>query len=81
MISIERSRRNTPACAISIGSHTFVISYSTVIAYHGPLGRVRSTNHWGPTTGRHMTEFGVRDYEENDAKLDEIITKFAGMVK
>ena len=56
----KTSDRNTQAFAVSIGAHQFFISYETVIAYAGPLGNCRLENSWGPTTGRHMSDMGIK---------------------
>lgn len=61
------SQRNTKCYEIHLGDACFFISYSTIIAasaYDGDTWRrVRLDNAWGPTTGRHMNEIGVRDWE------------------
>lgn len=54
--------RNTSACVVEIGPHTFYFSYETCIAYAGPLGRARRANTWGPTTGRHFRELGCSGF-------------------
>ena len=78
------THRNTEARALDIGPHRVFFSYETPIAYEGPLGRCRVANVWGPTTGRHMNEMGLRDFHEVtpealDAKLRDIYT--GGMVR
>jgi hypothetical protein len=50
--------RNTKACVVEIGPHSFFFSYETCIAYAGPLGAARIANVWGRTTGRHFRELG-----------------------
>lgn len=57
MISIELPDTNTKTYRFSIGHHTFVFSYTTVVAYFGPLGDCRRHNKWGPTTGRHLRNY------------------------
>lgn len=53
---------NTKAHTLHIGNHALHFSYETCVAYEGPLGRARIENHWGPTTGRHMRQLGVKDF-------------------
>lgn len=57
----KESDRNTQAYIVSFGPHRFYVSYETVVGYSGPLGRCRVENVWGPTTGRHLAEFGIKD--------------------
>lgn len=57
MISIALPSSNTKTFRVSIGLHTFVFSYTTVVAYFGPLGQCRRHNEWGPTTGRHLKPY------------------------
>lgn len=54
------SKRNTKCYEINIAGSTFLISYDTIIACHTDEGAVRIENSWGPTTGRHMNEMGIR---------------------
>ena len=56
----KESDRNTQAFSLTVGIHRFYISYETVIAYRGPLGDCRLENHWGRTTGRHMSDMGIK---------------------
>lgn len=70
------SRRNTECYEVSINGHTFGISYTTVIAYWGPLGNCRIKNHWSTTTGRHFADLGAKDLPiVEDSVMDEIIEK------
>jgi hypothetical protein len=62
----KASNRNTEAYRVRIGQHNLYISYSTVIGYSGPLGTCRRHNDWGPTTGKHINEMGIRDWVEVD---------------
>lgn len=55
--------RNTRATIVQIGQHAFYFSYRTCVAYRGPRGCARIENHWGPTTGRHLREMGVYDWQ------------------
>lgn len=52
----KATSRKTECYLVSIGEHTFGISYQTVIVYWGPLGACRRANSWGPTTGRHFSD-------------------------
>ena len=72
MISIELPDTNTKTYRVSVGYHTFIFSYTTVVAYLGPLGRCRRHNEWGPTTGRHLKpykHFPVVDEAEMGSRI------------
>jgi hypothetical protein len=79
------SRRNTPCYVMRVGEATCYISYETVIAVNGyddkgEWVRLRRRNVWGPTTGRHMSDMGVREYPELDDEdefnrvVEELVT-------
>ena len=71
------SNRNTPANIITLNNHTFYFSYETCIAYDGPNSRegARIKNRWGPTTGRHFNEMGVKEYPIVDGdEFEKIIS-------
>ncbi len=53
--------RNTKAYTTEIGPVTLYFSYSTLIGVDTGTQSARRENQWGPTTGRHMNEFGLRD--------------------
>ena len=57
MINLELTSNNTKTFRVTVGPHTFVFSYTTVVAYFGPLGQCRRHNEWGPTTGRHLKPY------------------------
>ena len=57
----QGTNRNTKAYVVTINEHELFFSYSTCIAYRGPLGHFRLDNTWGPTTGRHINEMGLRN--------------------
>ena len=59
----KATNRNTQAYEIELGPHTLYISYETVIGYCGPVDRFRLTNLWGPTTGRHINEMGLKHWD------------------
>lgn len=68
--------RNTQAYAVSIGTLTLYFSYETLVAMSGPgIEPCRLPNLWGPTTGRHINEMGVRDWPEVEA--DEMQRRLA----
>lgn len=72
------SRRNTQCHEVEVGPHTFYFSYQTCVAYSGPAypKNVRIHNHWGPTTGRHMSDMGVKDWEIlPDEVFEHVLTK------
>lgn len=66
------SRRNTQAHVLHMGPHAFFFSYETCVAYAGPAvahatgcdsaAGARRDNHWGPTTGRHMSDMDVKGW-------------------
>lgn len=67
MFSFDKAtQRNTEAYRCRIGQHCLYISYTTVVGYSGPLGACRRSNDWGPTTGRHMSEMGIKGWVEVD---------------
>lgn len=75
------SRRNTQCHIVEVGAHTYYFSYQTCVAYCGPAWPkcVRIHNHWGPTTGRHMSDMGVKQWEIlPDEVFEEVLTKAAG---
>lgn len=79
MISLQPGTdRNTKAHIVTLNDvYDFFISYQTVVGIRFPSGRYRLPNTWGPTTGRHINEMGIRDYEEVgdevfDKKMNEI---------
>lgn len=61
MISHHGIGRNTKAYETVIGPVTLYFSYNTLIGVHTGTQFARRENHWGPTTGRHINEFGLRD--------------------
>ena len=70
------SHRNTQAHIIYINKHTLFFSYETCIGYIGPLGSFRLKNYWGPTTGRHINEMGLRDLPVvSREKMEETLKK------
>ena len=77
MISFcHSSRRNTKCYRISIAGDTFYVSYETIIGASTPDGHVRLHNSWGPTTGRHMNDMGIRSYKEiTDEEMQLVIRK------
>ncbi len=63
MLSFQHgSNRKTKCYIITIGDTEAYVSYTTVIAIRSPRGRGRLDNSWGPTTGRHINEMGLRDW-------------------
>lgn len=78
MISIELPNTSTKTYRFSIGYHTFVFSYTTVVAYFGPLGNCRRHNEWGPTTGKHLRNykhFPEVDAAEMDSRIKNAIAE------
>lgn len=65
--------RDTKCYIVTIGDVEVFISYTTVIAIRSPKGRGRLENVWGPTTGRHINEMGLRDWPiVSDDELDAL---------
>lgn len=70
IVLTKGTNRNTPAHTIEIGDHTLFFSYQTLVGLtgrnrEGVYQRLVVENRWGPTTGRHMKEMGLRgDYFE-----------------
>lgn len=56
--------RRTPCHIVDLDCGTSLyFSYETLIAKRSTDGtRERLDNVWGPTTGRHMNEMGIRDW-------------------
>ena len=76
--------RRTPCHVVAIDRGEsvakFFVSYETVMGVCGELDgkffRARRHNHWGPTTGRHVNEMGIRDWPElPDDEFDELVHK------
>lgn len=53
--------RNTKAYTTEIGPVILYFSYSTMVGVDTGTQRARRDNEWGPTTDRHISEFGLRD--------------------
>jgi len=66
--------RSTEARVLRLGPGlTLYFSYSTLIGVSGPLGAVRCTNTWGPTTGRHMNEMGLRSNRWDEVNEEALL--------
>lgn len=68
----DATNRRTPCYWVELGSLRVLFSYQTPIAFSGVTSSTtkllaRRHNDWGRTTGRHMTEAGVRDWKAYDA--------------
>lgn len=52
---------------VTIGDNELFFSYQTLIAFRGNTAagyrKVRLSNTWGATTGRHFNQLGARDFE------------------
>lgn len=80
---LKGSTRNTRCHILHLGPHTFFFSYETCVAYAGPAVHqatgldghaARLDNHWGPTTGRHMSDMEVKRWPVvSDEVFEEII--------
>lgn len=59
LASIQWPARNTKALVVSVGELDLFFSYRTIMGFALPgMGRVFRENVWGPTTGRHLNEWG-----------------------
>lgn len=54
--------RWTNARWIFVFDLALLFSYETVVAASYKAKHIRQKNHWGPTTGRHIKEFGAWSY-------------------
>jgi hypothetical protein len=81
VIGISRSGRNTPANTVHLFGVRVHFSYDTPVACRAPgKPSFRRKNVWGPTTGRHLSEWGFGgdwvehlDEEEFNRRLDQTI--------
>ena len=72
------TQRQTQARVAIIKDVVYYFSYETCIAAEGTFDgvhqRVRIANSWGPTTGRHFKELGVRDWRIlEDQDFDDLV--------
>jgi hypothetical protein len=59
IVNIQRARRNTPATTFSICGVHIYFSYDTPVGCNPPNApSFQRENEWGPTTGRHLNEWG-----------------------
>jgi len=54
--------RKTKAYHVQVGDVELFISYETIIAVRTLTERARLNNEWGPTTGRHINEMGLKEW-------------------
>lgn len=61
-MSIEISKSHNDKCAeIYLGDVTLLFSYETLVGFAVPgVGRVKSENVWGPTTGKHLNSWPAK---------------------
>jgi hypothetical protein len=58
-LSILPSKRDTPATVVRVFGVDVLFSYTTAVACNVPgKAAFRMKNYWGPTTGRHLSEWG-----------------------
>lgn len=60
----KATKRNTQCHWVSLAGVRMLFSYSTVVAFQAQGKSFCRRNDWGPTTGRHMNETGVRTWTE-----------------
>jgi len=67
LLRIERPTRNTKAVLVKAFGAEVLFSYDTPVAVRTPDGKkFRRPNCWGPTTGRHLNEWGFQYAPEVD---------------
>jgi len=49
------------AYTVDIGDTTLFFSYETLVGVWSPRQHARIENVWGPTTGKHINAFGLKD--------------------
>ena len=59
---INPTGRRTQAHAVMIGGVRLCFSYKTLVGVMSRGHVAKRGNIWGPTTGRHMREFGLGDH-------------------
>ena len=69
------TQRNTKAYTVQLGPVYLYFSYNTLIGVFDGSHTYRAANHWGPTTGRHFGDLGIRDGEVVDSQ--ETLTRLA----
>jgi hypothetical protein len=79
----KASNRRTESYELRIGHYDFLISYETIVAVRCMEGHYKLKNIWGPTTGRHINEYGGRDWpvishEEMHGFVNRAIVETAG---
>lgn len=57
---------NNKARCLELGTMRFYFSYDTCIAMSYNGERIRLDNTWGPTTGKHINQLGVREFKVVD---------------
>ena len=69
-IQLRRAKRNTPATSVNIFGVWVYFSYDTPVGCNPPgEPSFQRKNVWGPTTGRHLNEWGFNT--PGVEKLDE----------
>lgn len=90
-IEIEKSH-NDKCMEIYLGDVTLLISYETLVGFAVPgVGRVKSENVWGPTTGKHLNSWPAKfekvsrdTFKKAAAELDKSLNGYGtrdGLVK
>jgi len=62
MITGATSDRQTKAYSVDIDGMELFFSYGTCVGFRSPYRSGRIENQWGPTTGRHIKEHGIKDF-------------------
>lgn len=76
LVQFKGPGRNTKCYTFRVGQAEFFISYETVIGVRTSDERVRLDNVWGPTTGRHMNELGIKGFRVvSDDQMQDVIRK------
>ena len=87
-----RKSHNDNCTEIYIGDVTLLFSYETLVGFAVPgVGRVKSENVWGPTTGKHLNSWPAKfekvprdTFEKAAAELDKSLSGYGtrdGLIK
>lgn len=75
---------NGKAHIVTIGDKELFFSYQTLIAFRGMVAgqftKVRLSNTWGTTTGRHFNELGAKNFDVVTlAEFNKIVGEAMGL--
>ena len=80
MIKLEKTGKQN-CTSVKIGAVELFFSYETLIGVSGTgyamTGKARVENTWGPTTGKHINQFGLKEAPVvSHDRLNEIAEAF-----